>query len=39
MSKANNQESVVNRENNYYDEIDEILSNKYINIRPGQKKY
>jgi hypothetical protein len=28
----------VNQENNYYDEIDEILSNKYVNIGPGQKR-
>ena len=35
---ANNQESVVNQENSYYDEIDEILSNKYVNIGPGEKK-
>lgn len=34
---TNNQESAVNQENNYYDEIDEILSNNYINIGPGQK--
>ncbi len=34
---AYEQESVVNQEN-YYDEIDEILSNKYINIGPGEKK-
>ncbi len=35
---ANNQESVVNQQNNYFDEIDEILGNKYVNIGPGQKK-
>lgn len=28
----------VNRENNYYDEIDEILSSQYIIIGPGEKK-
>ena len=34
---AYEQESDVNQEN-YFDEIDEILSNKYINIGPGEKK-
>jgi hypothetical protein len=35
---ATKQESVVNQENNYYDEIDEILSSQYITIGPGEKK-
>ncbi len=35
---ATKQESVVNHENNYYDEIDEILSSQYITIGPGEKK-
>ena len=28
----------MNHENNYYDEIDEILSSQYITIGPGEKK-
>lgn len=32
------QESVVNQESNYFDEIDEILSNKYINMVTGEQK-
>ena len=28
----------MNQENNYYDEIDEILSSQYITIGPGEKK-
>jgi hypothetical protein len=35
---ATKQESVVNHENNYYDEIDEILSSQYITIGPGEKR-
>jgi len=35
---ATKQESVVNQENNYYNEIDEILSSQYITIGPGEKK-
>jgi hypothetical protein len=35
---ATKQESVVNQENNYYDEIDQILSTQYITIGPGEKK-
>jgi hypothetical protein len=35
---ATKQESVVNQENNYYEEIDEILSTQYITIGPGEKK-
>jgi hypothetical protein len=35
---ATKQESVVNYENNYYNEIDEILSSQYITIGPGEKK-
>ena len=35
---ATKQESVVNQENNYYEEIDEILSTQYVTIGPGEKK-
>ncbi|MGB7955475.1 MAG: hypothetical protein WCF23_15975 [Candidatus Nitrosopolaris sp.] len=35
---ATKQESVVNQENNYYDEVDQILSNQYITIGLGEKK-
>ena len=35
---ATKQESVVNQENNYYNEIDQILSSQYIAIGPGEKK-
>jgi len=35
---ATKQESVVNQENNYYDEIDEILSSQYITIGLEEKK-
>lgn len=35
---ANRQESVMNQDNNYYDEIDEILNSQYIAIGPGEKK-
>ena len=35
---ATKQESVVNQETNYYDEIDQILSSQYITIGPGEKK-
>ncbi len=30
--------TVVNQTNNYFDEIDEILSNKYINMVTGEQK-
>ena len=35
---ATKQESVVNQENNYYDEIDEILSTRYITIGTRREK-
>ena len=35
---ATKQESVVNQETNYYNEIDQILSTQYITIGPGEKK-
>jgi hypothetical protein len=38
LALATKQESVVNQETNYYDEIDQILSTQYITIGPGEKK-
>jgi hypothetical protein len=35
---ATKQESVVNQETNYYNEIDQILSTQYITIGPREKK-